>query len=108
MPANTKRGRAEKAEPESARRTLRRVRSGVVRAPARPDDCFQHDAQLLAVERFLQQRNARVPFLHRVAVSGHECKGDILCEQDVCNLVAVLLFVDADVHERAVEVLFGS
>ena len=43
--------------------------------PTRADDCLQQHAQLLAVERLLQQRNMRVPFFEGVAVSGHERKG---------------------------------
>ena len=80
----------------------------MVRASARPDDRFQQHPQLLAVERLLQQRNARVPLLEGMAVSGHESEGNILCEQDVGNLAAVLLLVDSDVHQRAVEVILGD
>src|SRR6478736_6159006 len=43
-----------------------------------------------------------------MAVSGYESEGNILCEQDVGNLAPVLLLVDADVHQRAVEVLLGD
>ena len=81
------RGRAAKAD---ARLALSRVRGGVVRAATRADDCLQQHAQLLAVERLLQQRNMRVPFFEGVAVSGHEREGDFLFEQNVGNVVAVL------------------
>ncbi len=80
----------------------------MVWASAWPDDRFQQHAQLLAVERLLQQRNAHVPLLEGMAVSGHESERNILCEQDVGNLAAVLLLVDADVHQRAVEILLGD
>ena len=57
---------------------------------------------------FCSSGMCRVPLLEGMAVSGHESEGNVLFEQDVGNLAAVLFRVDADIHQRAVEVLLGD